>query len=791
MPRRIVLLSDGTGNSAAQVWRTNVWRLFCALDLSNDDQVAFYDDGVGTSSFKPLALLGGAFGIGLRRNVRELYKFACRNHRGKDDQIFGFGFSRGAFTIRVLTGLILDQGLIDASSISEEELDRQARQAYRDYQRKHFHTNWYLLYQGFRKLIGRPILAWDSEVPARRHAVEIRFLGLWDTVAAYGLPIDEMTRGVSQWIWPLELPNHTLGNEVKRACHALSLDDERTTFHPILWNERDPEWMAPAETEKPGFTASERIVQVWFCGVHANVGGGYPDDSLAQIPLCWIMEEARACGLKFKTENPAALAEVRQAQDKDGRLYDPRSGFGAYYRYGPRRLSRLCDQRFSRTTGDEVYIERPKIHETALRRIKNNAHVYAPIGIPHEYDIVMAKPVPHPENADYCTFEVKRLPTKPGNGLYETASQAAARVSAERKGVWPRVYLRAALYFSTLAATAFAIIFPLAGRGNSINADANPLGIVSDIIRTASGFVPGWASGWLSSYADYPFTFCVLALVLTALLYGSSRVASSVTGEMQGLWKKAFDEKLTPVSIKPERNPKSGLLFVQSIWKYYVGPAISAAILAYLTVTVAAKFLLTAVDQAGLICEKSAAPTDIPDGGVLISFDASKVCHATGYKIGRLDRYFIWTTPDPGELKKQHPNYKDDHAACTQPGVPLGGAGVTTDGRGYSTFGDPADATRLSWYQMALHVLKLPLRRYYGEPWFQPIARYGQFGDQVDFLEPDPNPAFRKISEYVSPKVPGELIFYVNEAALPVPQSFQWFYNNHQGCISFFVKPSK
>ena len=69
MGRKIILLSDGTGNSAAKVWRTNVWRTFEALDLAGSDQVAFYDDGVGTSSFKPLAILGGAFGFGLKRNV--------------------------------------------------------------------------------------------------------------------------------------------------------------------------------------------------------------------------------------------------------------------------------------------------------------------------------------------------------------------------------------------------------------------------------------------------------------------------------------------------------------------------------------------------------------------------------------------------------------------------------------------------------------------------------------------------------------------------------------------------
>ena len=104
--KRIILLSDGTGNSASKVWKSNVWRVFESLDLRGSEQVAFYDDGVGTSSFKPLAILGGVFGWGLKRNVLDIYKFLCLNYK-EGDQIFAFGFSRGAFTIRVLIGLVL------------------------------------------------------------------------------------------------------------------------------------------------------------------------------------------------------------------------------------------------------------------------------------------------------------------------------------------------------------------------------------------------------------------------------------------------------------------------------------------------------------------------------------------------------------------------------------------------------------------------------------------------------------------------------------------------------------
>src|SRR4051794_8501511 len=106
MPKNIVLLSDGTGNSAGRLLKTNVWRVYEALRLENPaEQVACYDDGVGTSTFKPWALLGGAFGVGFKRNLLRLYRFLCE-HYEPGDRIYAFGFSRGAFTIRVLVGMI-------------------------------------------------------------------------------------------------------------------------------------------------------------------------------------------------------------------------------------------------------------------------------------------------------------------------------------------------------------------------------------------------------------------------------------------------------------------------------------------------------------------------------------------------------------------------------------------------------------------------------------------------------------------------------------------------------------
>ncbi len=153
MPKNIILLSDGTGNSAAKLFKTNVWRIYESLDLTDPStQVACYDDGVGTSTFLPLQILGGALGFGLKRNVLRLYRFLCE-HYEPGDRIYAFGFSRGAFTIRVLIGLVLDQGVIRVRPdprahahppdedgercdvVNGGELRRYARWAYRRFRR--------------------------------------------------------------------------------------------------------------------------------------------------------------------------------------------------------------------------------------------------------------------------------------------------------------------------------------------------------------------------------------------------------------------------------------------------------------------------------------------------------------------------------------------------------------------------------------------------------------------------------------------------------------------------------
>jgi uncharacterized protein (DUF2235 family) len=321
--RNIVLLSDGTGNSRGKLFRTNVWRVYEALDLADPAnpelprQFTFYDDGVGNSSFKPLAVLGGALGYGLARNVRDLYAFLCRMYQ-PGDRIYAFGFSRGAFTIRVLVGLISNQGIVRYTG-HEAELLRLVKAAYRAYRRRYTLKINYI--GPLRDLRDAVLSGWarlrDKKPYAQASAdnfteVPIEFVGLWDTVAAYGMQVDELSVVFDAVVWPTQMPDARLSPSVKRAVHALALDDERNTFHPKLW-QHEPD--------------STRISQVWFAGVHSDVGGGYPDQGLSHVSLDWVMNAAAHSRFVDRVQTNSALSD-----EADERLAPWSAG---YYRYNP------------------------------------------------------------------------------------------------------------------------------------------------------------------------------------------------------------------------------------------------------------------------------------------------------------------------------------------------------------------------------------------------------------------------------------------------------------------------
>jgi uncharacterized protein (DUF2235 family) len=744
MSTTIVLLSDGTGNAASKVWRTNVWRVFQAVDLTSSDQVAIYDDGVGTTSFKPLAILGGAFGWGLKRNVIDLYKFVCRNYKSADDEIFGFGFSRGAFTIRIVVGLLFDQGLVPFSS--EAELHKNARAAYRAFRRENFHSVLRIeeVFRSLRSLF----VPGGYDKTKNRPVSSVRFLGLWDTVAAYGLPVEEMTRGVSQWIWPLELPERELCKDVKRACHAISLDDERTTFHPVLWNERG-EKPAPPDANGERQTKDERISQVWFAGVHSSVGGGYPDDSLAHIPLCWIMKEAQVCGLRYKTNppmDPDALKQALSARDKDGRMYDSRQGLGGYYRYGPRKIQDLCHVRFSSTPGDEVEIAIPKIHENALERMKQEAHPYAPIGIPAKYELV--------------TEDGKIL--SPEQNPYESPREAEARADVQER-VWNIVWIKRVVYFATVAASLYLVLYPLMRARPRADEFSTWLRPLSDVVRLIGSFLPDALAVWFNAYARNPGQFLAAALVVSVLTWlGSIVLAGKVSDTMRGIWR-------SPLASTAMSGGHTVLFWIRtsqpyrwfhSTLKRHVLPAVFAAIFLYGGLTFASHLIFDFADSAGLICEETSAAQKLEPGKASpeIVFDTKNICQPTGLFLEEGVRYLI--------TLKQVPPWHDGRIA-------------TGIGGFYSS--DQDFLTRIKLY------LAWPLKRTFIRPWFRVFTRIGATGNYEDFLDPDPRTP-GMLEENFRAGRSGELFLYVNDAVLALPWLYNWFYRNNDGKATVIIK---
>jgi hypothetical protein len=545
MAKKIILLSDGTGNAAGKVWRTNVWRIFQAIELKGPEQIAIYDDGVGTSSFKPLAILGGVFGWGLKRNVLNLYKFLCRNYQ-PGDQIYAFGFSRGAFTIRIVVGLVLNQGLVKFAN--EDELDKKARAAYRAYGHDKYPA-WNLQYP-FRLVW----FWWDKLFykSCERPVESIEFVGVWDTVAAYGLPIDEMTRGVNEWLWPLELPNKDFNTKIRKARHALAIDDERATFHPVLWNENCGNTV-PSGTSRP--TSDEQLLQVWFAGVHSNVGGGYPDDSLANISLAWMMSEAKAAGLTFKDlpdAEPDALLSTDSAKDKDGRLYDSRSGLGGYYRYSPRKISDFYDAMPDTMGPDGKPCRRPvpKIHEAVFGRIKTGAHFYAPIGFPAHYEVVKSTDVTVNYDETGPTISYVSSTIEPNDAKVTEGAESTPR-HADQEEIWDIVWRKRAIYFLLVFVTGYLLLYPVLRDSYAFQELRTPLRMVSDTIRLLGSVLPGLASRWIDAYARDPAWFLVWAFLVGFLTWISARLAGSINDRMRLLWTTYLPASNKPAEPRP------------------------------------------------------------------------------------------------------------------------------------------------------------------------------------------------------------------------------------------------
>lgn len=297
--KRLVLCCDGTWNTPDQRvgevdCPTNVVKVSRAVRLKGDDgvhQIVHYQRGVGSRPGLD-RWTGGAFGHGLAINVQDAYHFIVNNYN-EGDEIFLFGFSRGAFTARSVVGFIRNSGLLH-----RENRDR-FHDAYELYRRDDVHPD-------------------DSEARTFRKAyardIRVRFLGVWDTVGALGIPIRSLN-----WLTRRRYQFHDvqLSRIVDNAYHAVAIDERRRQFKPALWE------AAPDDQRK--------FRQVWFAGVHSNVGGGYENAGLADVALEWMLDRATEHGLSFDARysrlhiGPDPLGELRDSFKGMYRLSKPYS----------------------------------------------------------------------------------------------------------------------------------------------------------------------------------------------------------------------------------------------------------------------------------------------------------------------------------------------------------------------------------------------------------------------------------------------------------------------------------
>lgn len=294
MKKRIVICADGTWNRPEKNLKedvpTNVLRLARAikpLGSNSMPQQVFYDWGIGSYHD---SISAGATGKGLHKNIMDDYRYIVQNYT-PGDEIFLFGFSRGAYTIRSLCGMINNCGIVkrpDARLIQEAfEYYKRSSAPYKPNGAKSIQ---------FRRNHSHPSRA-------------IQFVGVWDTVGAMGIPLSFLGFLEDKD----EFYDTEIGSNVTIARHALAIDELRSDFEPTIWH------------PKPGID----IKQVWFAGAHADIGGGYPADSdgtsLSDIPLQWMMSEAKKAGLTTEPHlqqrlRGNALATLHQSRRKFYRI---------------------------------------------------------------------------------------------------------------------------------------------------------------------------------------------------------------------------------------------------------------------------------------------------------------------------------------------------------------------------------------------------------------------------------------------------------------------------------------
>lgn len=309
MPKRLIVCCDGTWATPDQTddghpCPTNVTKLALGIDNkgSSDsgdtiEQRVFYHRGVGTGRRDRLD--GGAFGIGLSRDVLAAYLFILENFQ-PGDELFLLGFSRGAYTARSTAGFIRNAGIL------RRRFRSRLHEAYALYRDRTPTTNPRAIEATFFRR-------------SYSHETRIRCVAVWDTVGALGIPLSGLP-GVDAFNRRWQFHDTNLSTTVDHAFQALAIDERRKPFAPSIWHQQDD-------------AREQQLEQVWFAGTHGDVGGGNLDSSLSDLALMWMADRVQSCGLALRPNafqgatQPGAGYTIDVDPDVSGPIHKSRSGF--------------------------------------------------------------------------------------------------------------------------------------------------------------------------------------------------------------------------------------------------------------------------------------------------------------------------------------------------------------------------------------------------------------------------------------------------------------------------------
>ena len=388
-----------------------------------------------------------------------------------------------------------------------------------------------------------------------------------------------------------------LSDLVLKACHAVSIDDERHTFHPVLWDER-------------GECKPNRIEQVWFAGVHSDVGGGYPRNGLSLVSLDWMISKVEASndnspGLIFL---PDLREQYRRRCDWHGIQHNSRAGLAAYYRYKPRNIEELCDEVGAKTTGRAVV---PRIHRSVFERIRGKVVPYAPTGLPEEYQVVT---------------------TRGATLNFESATEKGARISAMNCALYV-IYWRQWLYRAFLVTTLILVASLLEWGAGALCVGLACL--LAPVFGFAEHFLPDFTVVWVTALCQNPGWFVFLTALFYVFLWVMNRCWVSCTNRRATLaWSGEGSGETAKMTLTSKLwKISAGVMgrIARFVWRW-------AAFLALLLILVVFIFVATSRvlfhvrDSVGWLCQRSSSTSPV-DGQKVIKFDTSEPCKPTGVAV--------------------------------------------------------------------------------------------------------------------------------------------------------------